>query len=97
MWNLSWPFRRKILFEELEDVQGDVVCLQEVQADHFEQDISPFMASLGYDGIYKSKSREYMGQYGKVRHKSHLFVRVYLFLFDRWMDVQPFGKRLSFQ
>lgn len=73
MWNLSWPFRRKILFEELEDVQGDIVCLQEVQADHFEQDINPFMASLGYDGIYKTKSREYMGQYGKVASTPSLF------------------------
>jgi CCR4-NOT transcription complex subunit 6 len=66
MWNLSWPFRRKILFDELEDIQGDIVCLQEVQADHFESEINPFMISLGYDGIYKSKSRDFMGQYGKV-------------------------------
>lgn len=65
-WNLSWPYRRKILFDELEEMQGDIVCLQEVQADHYEADISPFMNQLGYDGIYKAKSRDYMGQYGKV-------------------------------
>jgi len=47
-------------------MQGDIVCLQEVQADHYENDINPFMNSLGYDGIYKPKSREFMGQYGKV-------------------------------
>lgn len=66
MWNLSWPYRRKMLFEELEEMQGDVVCLQEVQADHYEADINPHMTSLGYEGIYKPKSREFMGQYGKV-------------------------------
>eukprot|EP00981_Chlorochromonas_danica_P006053 scaffold1264_cov149-Ochromonas_danica.AAC.3 len=70
MWNLAWPYRRKILFDELEEIQGDVVCLQEVQADHFENDVKPFMAKLGYDGIYKPKSREFMGQYGKVREAS---------------------------
>ena len=53
-------------------MQGDIVCLQEVQADHYEADISPFMNQLGYDGIYKAKSRDYMGQYGKVSSISHV-------------------------
>jgi CCR4-NOT transcription complex subunit 6 len=73
MWNLSWPFRRKILFDELEDIQGDIVCLQEVQADHYEAEINPFMISLGYEGIYKAKSREYMGQYQKVNDNNITF------------------------
>jgi mRNA deadenylase 3'-5' endonuclease subunit Ccr4 len=52
------------LFDELEEIQGDIVCLQEVQADHYESDISPFMSSLGYDGMYKQKN---IGmQFGKV-------------------------------
>lgn len=63
-WNLQWPYRRKILFEELEEIQGDIVCLQEVQGDHFETDINPFMNSLGYDGIYKQKNIAV--QFGKV-------------------------------
>jgi CCR4-NOT transcription complex subunit 6 len=63
-WNLQWPYRRKILFEELEEIQGDIVCLQEVQGDHFETDINPFMNSLGYDGIYKQKSIAV--QFGKI-------------------------------
>lgn len=67
VWNLAWPYRRKILLEELEEMQGDVVCLQEVQADHYEADINPFMLQLGYDGIYKPKSREFgISQYAKV-------------------------------
>ena len=47
-------------------MQGDIVCLQEVQMDHFEMHISPFMHELGFDGLFKCKSRESMGQYGKV-------------------------------
>jgi CCR4-NOT transcription complex subunit 6 len=65
-WALSWPFRLSLLAQELEEAQGDIVCLQEVQADHYESSIQPMMQGLGYDGIFKQKSRESMGQYGKV-------------------------------
>lgn len=52
--------------QELVDTQGDIICLQEVQADHFENTFQPAMSELGYDGIYKQKTRESMGQHGKV-------------------------------
>jgi CCR4-NOT transcription complex subunit 6 len=65
-WLLSWPYRRSLIMQELEAMQGDIVCLQEVQMDHFEMHLSPFMHDLGFDGLFKSKSRESMGQYGKV-------------------------------
>lgn len=65
-WSLLWPYRKSVLQKELEEAQADVVCLQEVQTDHYELDINPFMQDMGYDGIYKQKSRESMGQYGKV-------------------------------
>lgn len=100
MWNLSWPYRRKILFDELVEMQGDVVCLQEVQADHYEQDISPFMISLGYDGIYKPKSREFMGQYSKVTFLFRIFL-LYMQLSillknPRLMVVPHFGRKINF-
>jgi CCR4-NOT transcription complex subunit 6 len=66
-WALSWPYRRAIILRELEEMQGDVVCLQEVQADYYEQHISPFMSELGYDGLFKQKSRDFTGSYVKVR------------------------------
>lgn len=65
-WILSWPYRRCMLLQELDEAQGDIVCLQEVQADHFEQYFYPFMQERGYEGGYKAKTREAMGQYGKV-------------------------------
>jgi CCR4-NOT transcription complex subunit 6 len=52
--------------QELEEAQGDIVCLQEVQTDHYEQHLKPFMHERGFDSVYKQKSREGMGQYGKV-------------------------------
>jgi hypothetical protein len=37
-----------------------------VQADHFEKDIQPFMNEMGFSGHYDQKTREAMGQAGKV-------------------------------
>ena len=42
------------------------MCLQEVQADHFENFLEPELAKLNYAGVYKCKTREFMGQYGKM-------------------------------
>lgn len=70
-WALSWPYRRAIILRELEELQGDVVCLQEVQADYYEQHISPFMNELGYDGLFKQKSRDFTGSYVKVCWRQH--------------------------
>lgn len=43
-----------------------MVCLQEAQSDHYEHDLLPHMREMGYDGVFRQKSREAMGQYGKV-------------------------------
>mmetsp|Transcript_8011 Transcript_8011/g.11950 ORF Transcript_8011/g.11950 Transcript_8011/m.11950 type:complete len:628 (-) Transcript_8011:201-2084(-) len=65
-WTLSWPYRRSIILQELADSKGDIICLQEVQADHYEQNLQPALSDMGYDGLYKQKTRESMGQHGKV-------------------------------
>jgi CCR4-NOT transcription complex subunit 6 len=65
-WNLSWPYRRNLLFKEFANIQADIFCLQEVQADHYEKDLLPFMRLMDFDGIYLQKSRESMGAYGKI-------------------------------
>lgn len=123
-WALAWPFRRRNLLRDLQQLGADVFCLQEVQADHYEQWFEPQvrartgphaaarrargrlagsarrrararerawravctshdarracalmpslararaqMDKLGYSGLYKRKTREFMGQYGKM-------------------------------
>lgn len=66
LWQLLWPYRRTILLQELDDLSSDIYCLQEVQADHYEKDLKVFLNERGYDGLFKQKTRESMGQYGKV-------------------------------
>ena len=54
------------LLREIREVAADVLFLQEVQADHYEQSILPELSEEGYDGHYKHKTREAMGATGKV-------------------------------
>jgi len=65
-WALDWSYRTKIVVQELLEADADVVCLQEVQRDHFEQALEPAMKHAGYDALYTQKSREAMGAAGKV-------------------------------
>jgi CCR4-NOT transcription complex subunit 6 len=65
-WALPWNYRRRNILRELLSYRSDVMCLQEVQADHFENFLEPELAKFNYAGVYKCKTREYMGQYGKM-------------------------------
>lgn len=46
----SWEYRRDLLKERFQLVDADVVCLQEVAPNSFEEDFA-FMQDLGYDGV----------------------------------------------
>ena len=65
-WALPWNYRRRNILRELLSYRADVMCLQEVQADHFENFLEPELAKFNYAGVYKCKTREFMGQYGKM-------------------------------
>ncbi|OQR82903.1 carbon catabolite repressor protein [Achlya hypogyna] len=66
MWALNWSFRKQLLKRELQLYNADILCLQEVQADHYKSFFLPMMTDLGYDGLYLQKTRESMGLVGKV-------------------------------
>jgi exonuclease III len=46
----AWSHRRDLLRDRIGTVNADVVCLQEVSPESFQDDFS-FMAELGYDGV----------------------------------------------
>eukprot|EP00808_Paulinella_micropora_P018719 g22037.t1 len=60
-WVLQWSYRKGILLREILSHSADVICLQEVQANHFESFFHPEMSAAGYDGIFKAKTREPVG------------------------------------
>jgi len=65
-WALNWTYRKHNLLRELLESSADILCLQEVQADHYEHHLFRPLQEAGYDGLYKPKTRECMGMLGKV-------------------------------
>ena len=65
-WALAWNYRRRNLLREIMSLEADVICLQEIQADHFEEHFKPALRRIGYEGVFKAKLREAMGRKGKV-------------------------------
>nr|XP_023918896.1 carbon catabolite repressor protein 4 homolog 1-like isoform X2 [Quercus suber]POF02336.1 carbon catabolite repressor protein 4 like 2 [Quercus suber] len=55
-WALAWEYRQENLLEEIIKYDADILCLQEVQCDHFENFFEPELKKLGYSVIYKKKT-----------------------------------------
>ncbi len=66
LWALSWEFRFQNILREIIDACPDVICLQEVQADHYETHLYNALSDNGFEGVYKQKTRASMGMAGKV-------------------------------
>ncbi|KAK4272621.1 hypothetical protein QN277_021149 [Acacia crassicarpa] len=60
-WALSWPYRRQNLLREIVGYRADIICLQEVQSDHYEDFFAPELDKHGYYGRYKRKTNEVFG------------------------------------
>ncbi|PIA53236.1 hypothetical protein AQUCO_00900071v1 [Aquilegia coerulea] len=57
-WALSWAYRRQNLLREIVGYRADILCLQEVQNDHFEEFFAPELEKHGYQALYKKKTNE---------------------------------------
>ncbi|KAL7570079.1 hypothetical protein ACA910_017111 [Epithemia clementina (nom. ined.)] len=65
-WALSWDYRFQNILREIMDASPEVLCLQEVQADHYENHVYAALSDAGYEGVFKQKTRQSMGLAGKV-------------------------------
>ena len=54
---LSWPRRRDMIFDELTGRDADIMCLQEMDVENFNEFFRPNLAPLDYKGIFWPKSR----------------------------------------
>ncbi|XP_040919882.1 protein angel homolog 2 isoform X2 [Toxotes jaculatrix] len=53
---LPWEYRLPNLLAEIQQHNADILCLQEVQEDHFENQIKPALQTLGYQCEYKKRT-----------------------------------------
>ncbi|XP_028253971.1 protein angel homolog 2 [Parambassis ranga] len=53
---LSWDYRLPHLLKEIQLHNADIMCLQEVQADHYQNQMKPALQSLGYHCEYKKRT-----------------------------------------
>ncbi len=57
-WCLHWHYRKRNLLRELLTHKADILCLQEVQSDHYLDWWAPELQRAGYVAIYKKKTTE---------------------------------------
>ncbi|KAK5852605.1 hypothetical protein PBY51_006457 [Eleginops maclovinus] len=53
---LPWEYRLPNLLAEIRQQDADILCLQEVQEDHYEKQIKPALQALGYQCEYKKRT-----------------------------------------
>ncbi|XP_039160648.1 carbon catabolite repressor protein 4 homolog 1 [Eucalyptus grandis] len=84
-WALSWPYRRQNLLREIVGYCADIICLQEVQSDHFEEFFAPELEKHGYLALYKRKTNEvYSGNFNAIDGCATFFRR------DRFSHVKKY-------
>merc|ERR1719161_1381239 len=64
-WALSWSWRKHLILKELKSMTADIITLQEVQKDAFDDWFRPQLAEVGYEGVYQQKKREPVFHRGK--------------------------------
>ncbi|MQL97533.1 hypothetical protein Taro_030227 [Colocasia esculenta] len=57
-WAISWHYRRQNLLREIVGYHADILCLQEVQSNHFEEFFAPELDKHGYHALYKKRTSE---------------------------------------
>jgi CCR4-NOT transcription complex subunit 6 len=55
---LGWEHRRQNLLKEISQLDANIICLQEVQHNHFKQIFRPELTKQGYVVLFKEKKRE---------------------------------------
>lgn len=56
-WALNWDYRSEIIKKQLLASKADIICLQEVEAESYEQLWTPLFVEHGYKGLFQAKNR----------------------------------------
>ncbi|MED6251655.1 hypothetical protein ATANTOWER_000976 [Ataeniobius toweri] len=53
---LQWNYRCSLLLSEIEKWAPDILCLQEVQENHYHEDLHPALSQMGYTCVYQRRT-----------------------------------------
>nr|XP_020485790.1 protein angel homolog 1 [Labrus bergylta] len=53
---LDWSYRCSLLLEEILKWAPDILCLQEVQENHYQEQLFPVLSQMGYSCVYKRRT-----------------------------------------
>ncbi|KAJ8315192.1 hypothetical protein KUTeg_007342 [Tegillarca granosa] len=68
--------RHDRLMEELKSLDGDVVCLQEVEPEYYSNYLQPSFKSLGYDSLFMKRTDDYFAEGEATFFKTSRFTLV---------------------
>lgn len=57
-WARHWNYRRDNILRDLTNMNADIICLQEVQFEHYKDFIKPELEKRNYSALYKQKTRD---------------------------------------
>lgn len=57
LWALDWEYRKPLLYQEIVNLNTDIICMQEVETRTFHEYWVPKLAGLGYKGLFYNKTR----------------------------------------
>lgn len=57
-WALCWTWRKHLIMKELKSMAADIITLQEVQKDAYDEWFRPELQEVGYEGVYQQKKRD---------------------------------------
>lgn len=73
---LELKYRHDRLMEELQLLDGDIVCLQEVEPEYYSNYLQPAFKSLGYDSLIKKRTDDYFAEGEATFYKTNRFTLV---------------------